>query len=209
MWVPFELGRPMGAPHEPKFQTKVLTTALNLLNSEESSPLLVDFPDDAPISSTQRNEQELWVCPVSFPAPPEQGSEIQKALLAEINTLAPWYDVALTNQGRTTVGLSGLSIEDAARFLLAVADGSKDNPISEMTFAEAIKRSVEDIKAYYLEAIAAQPSGANSQDLYGWFWRETTAGGLFRQLQPICAASDDKQMQYLAKRSLIPRPTYR
>ena len=199
----------MGAPHEPEFQAKVLTTALNLLNSEEGSPLLVDFPDDAPVSSTQRDEQQLWVCPVSFPAPPEQGSEIQKALVAEIKALAPWYDVALQNNGRTTFGLSGLNIEAAAQFLIAVSEGSQDNPIANMTFAEAIKRSIEDVKAFYLEAIAAQPSGATSQDLYGWLWRETAAGGLFRNLQPICAASDDQQMQYLAKRSLIPRPAYR
>lgn len=209
LWVPFELGRPMGAPHEPEFQTKVLTTGLNLLLADETPPLLVDFPDDAPVSAAQRDEQETWVCPVSFPAPPEQGSEFQKALLDEIKTLAPWYDVAVQNNKRTTFGLSGLSIEDAARFLIAVSEGSEDNPITNMTFAEAIKRSVEDIKAFYLEAIAAQPSGATSQDLYGWLWRETTAGKLFNQLQPICAAFDDPQMQYLAKRSLIPRPAYR
>ena len=199
----------MGAPHEPEFQTKVLLTGLNLLNSEEASPLLIDFPEDAPISTAQRDDQDPWVCPVSFPAPPEQGSEIQKALRAEIAALVPWYDVALQHQGRTTVGLSGLSIDDAARFLITVAEGSQDNPISNMTLAEAIKRTVEDIKAYYLEAITAQPSGANSRDLYGWLWRDTTAGKLFRILQPICAASNDPQMQYLATNSLIPRPAYR
>jgi hypothetical protein len=199
----------MGAPHEPEFQTRVLTTGLNLLNSDAGSPLIVDFPDDAPVATTQRDENDVWVCPVSFPAPPEQGSETQKALLAEISTLAPWYDVAVKNNGRTTFGLSGLGVEEAARFLIAVSEGSTDNPIAKMTFAEAIKRSVEDIKAFYLEAIAAQPSGSTSQDLYGWLWRETTAGNLFRQLQPVCADSDDPQMQYLATRSLIPRPAYR
>ena len=31
LWVPFELGRPMGAPNEPEFQTRVLRAALALL----------------------------------------------------------------------------------------------------------------------------------------------------------------------------------
>ncbi|MEL0105980.1 MAG: hypothetical protein ACO3MW_13800 [Rhodospirillales bacterium] len=199
----------MGAPHEPEFQTKVLTTGLNLLLADGTPPLLVDFPEDAPVSVNQRDEQEAWVCPVSFPPPPEQGSEIQKALLEEIKTLAPWYDVAVQNNKRTTFGLSGLSIEDAARFIIRVSEGSTENPITSMTFAEAIKRSVEDIKAFYLEAIAAQPSGATSKDLYSWLWQETAAGKLFGQLQPICAADDDPQMQYLARQSLIPRPAYR
>ena len=34
LWVPFELGRPMGAPNDPEFQKKVLRAALGLLDRD-------------------------------------------------------------------------------------------------------------------------------------------------------------------------------
>ncbi len=32
LWVPFELGRPLGVPNDKPFQTRVLTAALGLLD---------------------------------------------------------------------------------------------------------------------------------------------------------------------------------
>ena len=47
LWVPFELGRPLGAPENPELQHRVLLAALELLDAPEG-PLLVDFPEEAP-----------------------------------------------------------------------------------------------------------------------------------------------------------------
>ena len=47
LWVPFELGRPFGAPDDAGSQKRVLLGALDLLEAEEG-PILADFPDDAP-----------------------------------------------------------------------------------------------------------------------------------------------------------------
>ena len=49
LWVPFEFGRPLGAPNDPDFQRRVIVTALQLLEAERG-PILADFPDDAPQS---------------------------------------------------------------------------------------------------------------------------------------------------------------
>mgnify|MGYP005853247089 FL=1 len=66
LWVPFELGRPLGAPDDPKFQRRVLLAALELFDSVEG-PLLVDFPDDAPGASVESDQTvEGWACPVGF-----------------------------------------------------------------------------------------------------------------------------------------------
>ncbi len=51
LWVPFELGRPLGAPEDPVFQRRVLLAALNLLNAVKG-PVLEDFPDEAPEVTT-------------------------------------------------------------------------------------------------------------------------------------------------------------
>lgn len=51
LWVPFELGRPLGSVKDSAFQTRVLKRALNLLELS-SGPVLEDFPDEAPDSNT-------------------------------------------------------------------------------------------------------------------------------------------------------------
>ena len=48
LWVPFELGRPVGPPGHAAFQRRVIEAALALLDRSDGAPILVDFPDDAP-----------------------------------------------------------------------------------------------------------------------------------------------------------------
>ncbi|MEQ8193567.1 MAG: hypothetical protein RIB59_03670, partial [Rhodospirillales bacterium] len=203
LWVPFELGRPLGAPNEPAFQTKVLKAALKLLESDGGPPLLADFPEDAPKTATGEAPAD-WICPVSFPPPPNDDSALLQSFLAEIESLKPWHNVALENNGRTTVGLSGLDIGDAVRFLTGLTEGERKNPLNNATLAEAVKRTSEDVKAFYLESVAAQPSGATSRDIYGWFWRETVAGDVFRRIQKVFLTTKDEHLQYLVTRSLVP-----
>ena len=64
--VPFELGRPMGAPNEPAFQRRVLVALLDLFKAP-TGPLLVDFPDQAPAALA---ELEGWACPINLSPPP-------------------------------------------------------------------------------------------------------------------------------------------
>ena len=51
LWVPFDLGRPLGVPNDAGFQKRVLLSALNLFE-ETSGPVLVDFPEEAPVTNT-------------------------------------------------------------------------------------------------------------------------------------------------------------
>src|SRR6266478_6734410 len=86
LWVPFERGRPLGAPGEAAFQTHVLRAALQLLEAP-SGPVLVDVPDDAP---TAADASTPLVCPVSFASPPEELSDVdllRAALQREIAQL--------------------------------------------------------------------------------------------------------------------------
>jgi tetratricopeptide (TPR) repeat protein len=48
LWVPFELGRPFGPPSDSAFQTRVVTTALQLLERPSGPVVLEDFSDDDP-----------------------------------------------------------------------------------------------------------------------------------------------------------------
>ena len=125
LWVPFELGRPFGAPNAPEFQTKVIRSALGLLESGKGPVLLEDFPEDAPAPGNGREEEAGgWVCPVNLSPPPEDRGKLEAAVAEEIGRLAPWYDLALSTRGRSTVGASGLDIEAAVKLLIDFIEGT-------------------------------------------------------------------------------------
>ena len=44
LWVPFELGQPLGAPDEPELQLRVLRAVLGLLE-RETGPVLEDWQE--------------------------------------------------------------------------------------------------------------------------------------------------------------------
>ena len=173
-----------------------------------NGPVLVDFPDDAP---TAADATTPLVCPVSFASPPEELSDVdllRAALQREIAQLRTWYDLAVTRYGRTTVGVSRLTPEEMGTFVGAFLDGqAPPNPRADVPLAALFRYAVEDLKAYYCEALAAQP-GYNTVDsttLADWFWRETTAGRVLFAVYEVCKQSAIAGMQVVATGSLIPR----
>jgi hypothetical protein len=206
LWVPFELGRPLGTPNNPEFQMKVLRESLALLEPDEGPVLLRDFDEDAPLNADENDEErEGWTCPVNLPAPPSDASDRETALVAEMASLAPWYDVAKRKRGRSSVGASSLTIDQAARSLVDYLEGNRESPVPELEIAETLKLATEDLKAWYMEAATAQPGSSTSKQIADWFWGETTAGAVFLDLHNAMAASDDPKTQILATRSFIPR----
>jgi len=202
--VPFELGRPLGAPGNRAFQMKVLRALLALFE-RDAGPVLEDFPEDAPGGPSV--DRSGWVCPVNLAPPPlEAGDGLRGAVLAEIESLMPWYALGLEHRGRTTVGLSGLGIEDAARFLAGfVEDPQIENPCPGQPMPQALKHAAEDLKAWYTEAATARPGAAASRAIADWFWTETAAGRLLLELCSVCRNADDPALQRLGDRSLLPR----
>jgi hypothetical protein len=206
LWVPFELGRPLGAPGDPDFQRDVLRAVLALLDEPEG-PVLRDFPRDAPARTDgdAAADEEAWVCPISL-APPPDADDPEAALLAEVAEMRPWHDIAVERLGRTTTGTSGLEIEEAARFIAGhLAEPWPESPDPGMHPAEVLKLATEDLKAYYGEAIAAQPGSPTSRESADWFWGETVAGATLLALHPILKESADKRYRLLANAVLVPR----
>lgn len=211
LWVPFELGRPFGAPNDPAFQTRVLKALLGTLEAE-SGPVLADFDEDAPALSADAADGEGWACPIELKAPPPttdgDSAALEQALLREIGQLRPWYELSVERRGRTTVGVSPLDIEGNARYVTAfLGDTWPESPLEDMSAALALKHAFEDMRAWYFEAVAAQPgraAGASTQ-VVDWFWYETTAGAVLRKLDEVCRESDDDVMQALGGFLLLPR----
>lgn len=209
LWVPFELGRPLGAPNDPEFQKRVLTSALGLLDAEKG-PVLVDFPEDVPKASPDSAEEAATglVCAIDLPPLPDPEapkSALGQALLKEVRSLAPWHELAVRKRGRTTVGLSGLDVEVAAKFLAAFLDDQKaPAPRDDMPPGHVLKLAYEDLKAYYGEAITAQPGFATSRGVEDWLFQETVLGQALWTLRDLCLASDDERFHYLGRNSIVP-----
>lgn len=202
LWVPFMLGRPFGAPNEPEFQRRVLRTLLSLFE-RPSGPVLEDFSEEAPPTETHGDG---FACPVSFaPARADDGGIVQ-AMRDEIAQLVPWYDLAVRRRGRTTVGISGMRVDDAASHVGSYLDGAPRPPaIPGLPAGVALKRACDDIKAYYYESAAAQPGNLSPKAIDSWFWRETAAAKVFLAIQRTCLKSEDESLKPLGRLSLVPR----
>ena len=207
--MPFELGRPLGAPNDAAFQKRVLMAAFDLFEATEG-PVLVDYPEDVPENGLELDETAMtgMLCPINLPKLPDATaptSAMGQALMREINSLAPWYDLAVRTRGRTTVGPSGLSIEQAAKFLIAfLEDQTVSPPRHDLLKGRVLKLAYEDIKAYYGEAISAQPGYASSARVEDWLFNETVFGKALWALRDICRASDDDYYHYLGRNSIVP-----
>ena len=207
--MPFELGRPFGVPNDAAFQRRVLIAALELLD-RESGPVLVDYPKDVPEDAVSLSEDDMtgMVCPIDLPNIPDENapkSELGRALMAEIDSLAPWYDLAVRTRSRTTVGPSGLELKVAAKFFADfLEDQDTPAPRDDLVKGRVLKLAYEDIKAYYGEAITAQPDFGTSLKVEHWMFNETVFGRALWTLRRICRESDDEYYQYLGRNSIVP-----
>jgi len=201
LWVPFPLGRPFGAANEPEFQRKVLTAALDLLETA-NEPVIVDFPEEAPESVGPG----VWACPLNLP-PADEGSYTQR-LLAEVARLHPWaLETRRTRAGRTLIGASGGDPEDVetmATLLGAVADGHDPRELpSEVSGVEwthhmpyLIRHVADDVRVLYQEAVAARP-GVVPPDhaaLSTWIFGETVFGEVLQEIGRAYVATGDPRL---------------
>lgn len=212
LWVPFELGRPLGAPNEPDFQIDVLRTLLRTLD-EKQGPVLVDYPHEVPASS---GAEEPWACLIPPPPLNPAGSEaeaLSQRLSQEISLLRPWYDESVRSRGRTAVRTSGLTVGDMISVLAPYAAGETpqvpSGAVASMPYL--LRFLADDLKAYYMEAAVAQPGGSSpsSADLGLWLFYETALGDvLYRVLGRLAASEDPKETRLSGMTGVIVPRTY-
>ena len=203
LWVPFELGRPLGLPNDAEFQKRVLRACLGLLDAE-SGPVLEDYLEDIPAGSSEYDFTGMS-CPIGLHPVPSNDSELTNSLVQEMGQIAPWYELAVDQRKRTTVGISELDILDAARFLIDfIEDPSSPSPRPEMEVGPMLKHTCEDLKAFYSEAASAQPGMSSSLAVENWLWNETVLGKVLWNFREEHVDDPDSYIGYLAQRGLIP-----
>jgi len=204
LWVPFDLGRPLGEPNDADFQTRVLTAAFALLDEKEG-PVLKDFPEEAAYMA----EEDPWACPVNLSTPKEDLSEegeLVAAFKTEMNQLRNWYDIAVEKRGRTTVGVSGVDLDNLADFISAFLTGEQpQNPNPDYPLPHTLNLATDDLKAFYTEAVTAQPGSTGTPDqLADWFYGQTIAGRLLYAIRDKGVQSDDRFLKIVAGALIIP-----
>jgi len=171
--------------------------------------MLIDYSEDVPAeATTDAPAMEGMVCPIEFPKQPDETaptSEIGVALMQEIDSLAPWYELAVSTRRRTTVGPSGLSIVDAGKYLANfLQDQATRSPREDLAPGHVLKLAYEDLKAYYTEAITMQTGFNTSKRAEDWLFKDTTLGAALWRLRAICRASSDEYHQFLGRNSIVP-----
>jgi len=189
LWVTFPLGRPLGKPGDAAFQLDVIRAALDLLNRSEG-PVLADYPHDAPTAEAA----DAPACPVSFARDGDDDGTWNARLGREIHALRPWYELSRRRRGRTLVGLSDRSPEENVETLADHLD--RGALPADVTW---LKRAVEDIKAYYIEAMTAQPGSYDGARLQTQIWQETCLGAAIIELYHRFRNCEDDRLKLVVQ----------
>ncbi len=171
LWVPFQLGRPLGAFSEAgNFQKRVLRAAFALLDKTDGPTILEDFTEEDPGDVADPHWQ----------APDSAGAD---SLVSEIQMLAPRWQQGCSRLGRTMVGLSGLPIEQAADYIARFdTDDPAVNPNDDFSDLLRLRFSADDVRTYMIEAALSEGS-PSSQQIGEWLWSKTQVSSVFRHLR--------------------------
>jgi hypothetical protein len=195
LFVPFPFGYPLGRPDDPALQLKVMRAALALF-TREAGPVLEDFPDDAFAGQDLNLPQAASV--------PSTAHEQDPAF--EVTTLRSYYEQWVeAHGGRTAVGLTGVDqkrFRGLVRFLEGYAAGDGATGMSErkpeVSVPQFARWAADDLRSFYFEARLQQKPGSDFQDVNRWFWAETAAGDLLRQVRDRMKAAGDPILDSIA-----------
>ncbi len=111
--------------------------------------MLVDFEYDGDIAE----QDHSWRPPLDTNETMDlkDKTAVLDALRQEIAILEPLYTKAKAERGRTTVGISRLSLAVVAEHIVSFLDGPHESsPRADLSAAMALRFCSDDLKAYYL-----------------------------------------------------------
>lgn len=193
LWVPFELGRPLGAYiADGEFQKDILRHAFKLFDRQSGPVILEDFEFDDPGAIKDKEWQP--------PAISATGS-----MREELEQLMPFWQRLPQGSDSPMTGLSGLSLFDAADYLEKfVTESPAVNPNSELSDLMCLRFSADDIKTFYTQ-VAMFEGLPNSAQITDWFWNDTRAGETLRKIHDANLDHEDSKRATVCTNFLIPR----
>ena len=100
-----------------------------------------------------------------------------------------------------------MGLDDIADFICGFLDGSiPENPRGDISLGYALNLATDDLKAYYFEGITAQPGqeSPSSEVVADWFWQETIAAKVLREVRKAGKKSEDPEMRRVAGVFIVP-----
>ena len=205
LWVPFELGRPLGGwiagnGHENQaaaddvdggFQLKVLRNALSLLDQDDSHHVIADFELEDPSVGIDPG----WQAPSMAAC---------KTIRDEVHYLYPdWQEWQEKNKGSKT-GLCGMEIADAVDYVerFGTADAAA-NPGDDMSDTLRFRFAVDDIKTFYFEA-AMNRGSPDSKQLGHWLWHDCKIGELLNKQRLSNSDNENDRLKLVYEKFLVP-----
>ena len=192
--VPFNFGKALGKPSDPKFQQTVLDATFRLLE-RASGPVLEQFESDLGPDATIVQASEVA----------NQTVLTKQALTEEIHKLKYHYEEWLRkNENRTAFGLSGIkweNLDQITGFLHRYVDeGQADIEIrpQSCSLANFIRYCVDDVKSFYYESMMIQRPDDKDHEIHDWFWSNTVAAALVKELGSKMREDDDEEMRSLS-----------
>jgi hypothetical protein len=142
-----------------------------------------------------------------MPAAVASGSAepLASRLEAEIQLLQDAHRRWIEQNGRTTVGLSGLAIGDCARYVADWLRGeAPPSPRDRFSAPLILRFAVDDLKAYCLEAAASGSAKPSSLQLTDWFWNETATGAAIHGLREVLQTQQDERLRLIVSNFIVP-----
>jgi hypothetical protein len=202
LWVPFELGRPFGPPSDAAFQKRVLSSALGMLVEGGGPVRIMDFPDDDP----RARPDPTWKPPFVAAAVASGAAESLAAQLqAEVVLLQDAHQRWTARYSRSTVGLSGLSIAECARYVADWLKGkAPPSPRDGFSAPLILRFAVDDLKAYFLEAAGAGTDTPSSRQLADWLWNASATGAALHALRELLLTQQDERLRLIVANFVVP-----
>lgn len=201
--VPFELGRPFGAPEVPYLQRAVMEHALGLLERTDG-PILETFAH-APEGITAAGGWAPPIDPAPDMSPSDDEAAFTAALNAEIAALQPACDRWIDRGGRRLDRISGRAPQEIVALMLELArNPSMESPMPGYAAALAVKFAADDLKHAYYQAALAQPGTVTDIEVDNWFFGETLAGQLLFALRAALLDAEDEAIRGFASHAFIP-----
>jgi fermentation-respiration switch protein FrsA (DUF1100 family) len=180
----------------------VILTALRLLERERGPVIIEDFPEEDP----RERPDPAWRPPLAKPdLNGASATRLAAALEDESARVETLYRRAAEEPGRTIVGLSGLSIGEAGRYMASWLRGQNpESPSAEMSAPLVLRFAVDDLKAAYIEVALSGFAKPSSKQLGDWLWSDTAAGAAIFALRSMYLTSDDERLKAIAGLFLVP-----
>ena len=191
LWVPFELGRPVGPPANPEFQREVLEQALRMVETTENTTIQ-DFEKNDPRSAAN----PAWTAP---------GLKEHSTIADECVELQSSYQRQCVDKSRTSVGVAKTPVTElAALFDEAYSQNTFKNLRDDISSRLMFRLAIDDLKAYYIEAALADHNSPSSQQLHDWLWQDTLFGRQMRELRHRFMDSGEVKFTDLGTKFIVP-----